>query len=147
MWLSLVSLVLCLCFFFEYLFFCLFYFPSWPRFMYGHTYSKSMEQPGEVANPARGQLNRENEYFPVPDRAWKFGLAIRVRQSRPALACSSPYSGWISCSLKWFLPSSAATSIYLFLNRHTPSGQSRVYRVAQLRADGVRCRESTGTGQ
>ena len=23
--------------------------------MYGHTYSKSMDQPGKVANPARGQ--------------------------------------------------------------------------------------------
>ena len=33
--------------------------------MYGHTYSKSMDQPGKVANPVRGQLNRENEYFPV----------------------------------------------------------------------------------
>ena len=29
--------------------------------MYGHTYSKSMDQPGKVANPARGQLNREIE--------------------------------------------------------------------------------------
>ena len=30
------------------------------------TYSKSMDQPGKVANPAHhGQLNRENEYFPV----------------------------------------------------------------------------------
>ena len=29
------------------------------------TYNKSMDQPGKVANPARGQLNRENEYFPV----------------------------------------------------------------------------------
>ena len=28
--------------------------------LYGHTYSKSMNQPGKVANPARGQLNREN---------------------------------------------------------------------------------------
>ena len=27
--------------------------------MYGHTYSKSMDQPGKVANPARGQLYRE----------------------------------------------------------------------------------------
>ena len=27
--------------------------------MYGHRYSKSMDQPGKVANPARGQLNRE----------------------------------------------------------------------------------------
>ena len=32
------------------------------------------------------------------------------------------------------------------LNRHTPSGQSRVYRVTQLRTDGVHCRESAGTG-
>ena len=28
--------------------------------MYGHTYGKSMDQPDKVANPARGQLNREN---------------------------------------------------------------------------------------
>ena len=27
--------------------------------MYGHTYSKSMDQPGKVANPVRGQLNRK----------------------------------------------------------------------------------------
>ena len=28
--------------------------------MHGPTYSKSMDQPGRVANPARGQLNRRN---------------------------------------------------------------------------------------
>ena len=28
-----------------------------------------------VANPARGQLNKENRIFPVPVRAWEFGLA------------------------------------------------------------------------
>ena len=60
--------------------------------MYGHTYSKSMDKPGKVANPACGQLNRENEYFPVRVRAREFGLARRVRQSRPVSACSSPYS-------------------------------------------------------
>ena len=32
--------------------------------MYGHTYSKSMEQPGEVANPDRGELNREEKENP-----------------------------------------------------------------------------------
>ena len=37
--------------------------------MYGHTYSKNMDQPGKVANPARGQLNRENKYSPVRVRA------------------------------------------------------------------------------
>ena len=33
----------------------------------------------------------------------------------------------------------------IYLNRHTPSGQSRVYGVTQLRTDGVHCRKSTGT--
>ena len=35
------------------------------------TYSKSKDQPGKVANPARGQLNRDSEelYFPVLVRA------------------------------------------------------------------------------
>ena len=47
-----------------------------------------MDQPGKVANPARGQLNRENDYYPVPVRAWEFGLARRVQPSRPASACS-----------------------------------------------------------
>ena len=36
---------------------------------YGHTYSKSMDQPGKVTNLARGQLDRENEYLPVRARA------------------------------------------------------------------------------
>ena len=34
-------------------------------YMYGHTCSKSMDRPGKVANSARGQLNKENEYSPV----------------------------------------------------------------------------------
>ena len=33
------------------------------------TYSKGKDQPGKIANPARGQLNRENGYFPVRVRA------------------------------------------------------------------------------
>ena len=115
--------------------------------MYGHTYSKSMDQPGKVANPARDQLNRENEYFSVPVRALEFGVARRVRQSRPASACPSQYSGWVWCLLTGFLPSSAAAFVHLFFNRHTRSGQSRVYRVTQLlHTDGVHCRESAGTG-
>ena len=37
--------------------------------------------------------------------------------------------------------------LYLFkLNGHTPSSQSRVYRVTKLLTDGVHCRESAGTG-
>ena len=37
--------------------------------MYGHTYNKVKNQPGKAANPARGQLNRENGYFPARVRA------------------------------------------------------------------------------
>ena len=32
-------------------------------------YSKTSDQPGKVASPARGQLNRENGHFPVRVRA------------------------------------------------------------------------------
>ena len=34
----------------------------------------------------------------------------------------------------------------MYLNRHTSLGQSPVYRVTQLRTDGVHCRESAGKG-
>ena len=37
--------------------------------MYGHHIQQSMDQPGKVANPSRGELKRENEYSPVPVRA------------------------------------------------------------------------------
>ena len=116
----------------------------WPHI----DYSNIIDQPGKVGDPARGQLNRENTYFPVPVRAWKFGIAWRVRQFRSASACSSPYWGSIWCLLTntGFLPSFAVVaSICIFKTRHMPSGQSRVYRVTQLRTDGVHCRESAGT--
>ena len=63
--------------------------------------------------------------------------ARRVRPSRPASACSFS-------TLRLNLMLSGAASIYSY--RHMPSGQSRVYRITQLRTDGVHCRESTGTG-
>ena len=55
-------------------------------FMYGRSriYSKSMDQPGKVANPARGQLNRENEYLPrLRLRTWsrETGSAVLSRVS------------------------------------------------------------------
>ena len=51
--------------------------------MYGHTHIArvSMDQPGKVANPARGQLNiRENEYFPVRVRS-RLGIWSREMDS------------------------------------------------------------------
>ena len=50
---------------------------NWSRVgLCGHHFQQTGHQPGMVANPARGQLNRENGIFPVPVRAWEFGLAI-----------------------------------------------------------------------
>ena len=37
--------------------------------MYGRKYSKGMDQPGKVANPAHRHLNRENKHVPVRVRA------------------------------------------------------------------------------
>ena len=49
--------------------------------------------------------------------------------------------------LTYGIPPEFRGGVHLFIyNRHTPSGQSRVYRVTQLRTDGVHCRESAGTG-
>ena len=84
-------------------------------YLYGHhIYSQSMDQPRKVANPARGQLNRENGYSPVPVRAWE--LVSREGFSRPVprQPAHSPYSGWIWCLLTGILPISAAASLYLF---------------------------------
>ena len=58
----------------------------------------------------------------------------------PRQPAHSPYWGWIWCSR---VPRRRP---FIYLNRHTPSDQSRVYRVTQLRTHGVHCRESSGTG-
>ena len=45
--------------------------------MNDHEYSKSKDQPGKVANPARGQLNRENIFF-----SWLSPFALIENWSR-----------------------------------------------------------------
>ena len=80
------------------------------------TYSKSMDQPGKVANPARGQLNRENKYFPVSVRVREFGLA------ETGLAVPSRVRLNL-VHFTGFLPISAAASIYLLLYINSVVGQ------------------------
>ena len=49
--------------------------------------------------------------------------------------------------LAYGIPPEFRGGVHLFVyNRHTPSGQSRVYRVTQFRTDDVHCQESDGTG-
>ena len=84
-----------------------------------------MYQPGnKVVDPAaRGQLNRKNEDFPVRVRAWEFGLARRVWQSRPVLISMLR----LNLVLTYEIPPGFRGGVCLFiLNRHTPFGQSRV---------------------
>ena len=88
-----------------------------------------MDQPGKIANPARGQLNRET------------GSTISSRVN-VLIIHTQAESG--ASLLTGFLPILAAAYIYLY--RHTQSSQSRVYRVTQMRTDGVHCGESAGTG-
>ena len=107
----------------------------------------SMDQPGKVANPACGQLNRENENFPVRVRAWEFDLVRRVRQSRPASVSLFISILRLNLVLPYGIPPEFRGGVHLFIsNIYAPSGQSRVCRVKQWRTDGVHCRESAGTG-
>ena len=59
--------------------------------MYGHTYSKSLDHPGKVANPARGQLNRKKKNLCPRSclRIWSrvTGSAVQSRASLLINAC------------------------------------------------------------
>ena len=112
------------------------------------TYNKSMDQPGKVASPARGQLNRKNIYFPVRVRS-----CLRIWSRETSSAVPSRVSLLISILrlnlvLTYGIPPEFRGGVHSFIyNRHTPSGQSRVHRVTQLLlTDGVHGRESAGTG-
>ena len=104
-----------------------------------------MDQPGKVANPARRQLNREN-IFSCPRAC----LIIWSRETGSAVPSSVSVLISIlrlNLVLTYGISPEFRGGVYLIiLNRHTPSGQSRVYRVTQLRTDGVHYRESAGTG-
>ena len=106
-----------------------------------------MDQPGKVANPARGQLNREKNIriFPYLHcsflRIWSRDTVSAV-PSRVSLLISIL---WLKLVFTYGIPSEFHGGLHLFIyNRHTPSDQSRVYRVTQLRTGGVHCRESAG---
>ena len=76
---------------------------------------------------------QEKRIFPCPRLvcAWEFGLARRVRQSR-RVSLLIPILR-LNLVLTYGIPPDFRGGVHLFIyNRHTPSGQSRVYRVTQL---------------
>ena len=91
----------------------------------GHTYSKSMDQPGKVANPTRGQLNKKMN-IPCPRSClgiWSRETGSAV-PSRVNLLIPTPR---LNLVLTYGIPPEFRGGVHLFiLNRHTPSGQSRV---------------------
>ena len=97
-----------------------------------------MDQPGKVASPARGQLNRKNKYLPVRVsclRIWSHETGSAVVPPRVSLLISILR---LNLVLTYVIPPEFRGGVHLFIyNRHTPSGQSRVDRVTQLRTDGV----------
>ena len=112
--------------------------------MYSHTYRKSVDQPEKVANPARGQLNRKIDIFLSPFAPENLVSRDGFGSPVNSLLISIPR---LNLVFTRGIPPEFRGGVHIFiLNRHTPSGQSRVYRVTQLRSDGVHCRESAGTG-
>ena len=110
----------------------------------------SMDQPVQVANPARGQLNRENLMFSCLSPFTPESLSSSLSFS--TLRLNHQYGIW--CLITGFLPLSAVGGIHLLVpywyRQPPPSNQSLLYynlvhQVTELRTDGVYCRESAGT--
>ena len=64
-----------------------------------------MHQPGKVVNPARGQLNRENEYSPGPRRCLRIwsretGSAVPSRVSLLILHTLAEYGAYLRDSFR-----------------------------------------------
>ena len=107
--------------------------------MYGHTYSKSMDQPRKVANLARGQLNRERK------RKSLIRSCLGIWQRETSSAVPSRISLLISILRLNLVRTNGIPPE--FRGGVPPSAQSRVYRVMYfLRTDGVHCREFAGAG-
>ena len=120
--------------------------PCWLSIMYGHIHSKSMDQPGKVANPARGQLSREKMNISLSAFAPE-NLVPRDGFGSPVPRQSAHLHTQVESGA--YLRNSSRVPLrrpFIYMKRHTPSGQFRVYRVTQLRTDGVHYRESTSTG-
>ena len=98
-----------------------------------------MDQPGKVANPARGQLNKEY-FFPRPYsrlRIWsrETGSAVPSRASLIIFHTQAESGAYSRDSSRF----PRRRPFIMYLNRNnTPSGQSRVYR--QLMASTSRAR-------
>ena len=69
-----------------------------------------------VANLSRGQLNREDVFFPVPVRASELGLARQVRRPAPLnLALLAGFHPLSAMGVRLFIPSLAIGYVSSFI--------------------------------
>ena len=106
-------------------------FPASSMYVWAHIqHVPSKDQPDKVANPIRGQLNRENvspSRFALENLVSRDGFGSPVPRQLARLHSQAESGAYLRDSSH-----SAVAPIYSFnLNRHTPSGQSRVHRVTQ----------------
>ena len=113
---------------------------------YGHTFSKTKDQPGKITPPTHGQLNKENVFSPFPfapdSLVLRDGFGSPVPR-QPAHLHTQAESGAYLLRDSSRVPRPRP---FNYLSRHAPLGQSGVYRVTQLRTDLSHCRESAGSG-
>ena len=112
--------------------------------MCGHHIQQSTHQLRKVANPVHGQLNRGK--FPCPRSRLKIWFRETVLAVPSHVSLLILYTNAESGAYSRYSSRVPRRRPYFFFQHHTPSGQSRVYRVTQLRTDYVHCRESVGTG-
>ena len=109
------------------------------------TYNKGKNQLNKVADPARGQLNRKMIFylssFAPENLISRDGFGSPAPRQPAHLHTQAGSGAYLQDSSRvvWW-------RLFIFLNRRTPSGQSGVYRVTQLRTDDIHCREPAGTG-
>ena len=102
------------------------------------TYSKSVDQPCKVANPARGQLNRKKVIF--ENRSRETDLAVPSRVSLFILHIQAKFYAY-----SWDFSRFPRRCLFI-LYHQPPTGESRVRQVMRLHTVVVHFREATGVG-
>ena len=113
------------------------------EYIYRNHIYQNGNQPYMFANPARGQLNMDNIFFPVPSIIWSRETSSTVPSRVIPLVLHTQIeygAGLLSSSLP-----SPAFHDGTHLCRQPPSSQSRVSRVTHFCTDGVHRRESADT--
>ena len=79
-----------------------------------------MDQPGKVANPARGQLNRENEHSPVPRTVDAYTDLFTPHACCLLRACAGHFMGAVGCVMGWNFTGLAGSNDVTAFSRGTP---------------------------